>query len=480
MNNYCRPSLKNQSNQDFTVLSFVDESVTQFGDVLNNEVILKSKDYGNELKDVLIGGINQYLSTLVGYDGVIITRLDRDDCIRYDFIENVKKYLSDGVEQYVDINNSYTYDLKNNIIHDSKKYFNTFVSPFVSTYEKFESGKIKCIPFLVEHTKIPTMLPGKKVNNLFGMQVIHDHNLKNKIFGEPIKINEKEFGLDLQKLGGKKHDMGTTFNIDLNKTKILLAGPWVGEFGWELFCWQGHLRFLSKKYNKILVIGRPGQEFLYKDFASKYYSFNSPTSDANMWNGTVNQTELNELIKNVKYDIRLVPFNLGYGYDNGNVAIIDEKFNQQEFIKYKSDSINKSYDIIIHPRNKTLGSGRNWSIDNWQKLVDLLLKQYTVAIIGNSEAYKLKGVDDYRNVSIEDTISLLNRAKLVVGQSSGPLHLASLCGTPHFVWSEEYNRMRYTTHWNPHNTKVFFHSKMGWNPTFEYIHELIVVNMNEL
>ncbi len=35
--------------------------------------------------------------------------------------------------------------------------------------------------------------------------------------------------------------------------KLLLAGPWVGEFGWELFCWQGHLRRISKNYNKTIV-----------------------------------------------------------------------------------------------------------------------------------------------------------------------------------------------------------------------------------
>ena len=36
--------------------------------------------------------------------------------------------------------------------------------------------------------------------------------------------------------------------------KILLAGPWVGEFGWELFCWQGFLRKLSKQYDKVITI----------------------------------------------------------------------------------------------------------------------------------------------------------------------------------------------------------------------------------
>lgn len=32
--------------------------------------------------------------------------------------------------------------------------------------------------------------------------------------------------------------------------KTLLASHWVGEFGWELFGWQGHLRRISKEYDK--------------------------------------------------------------------------------------------------------------------------------------------------------------------------------------------------------------------------------------
>ena len=43
---------------------------------------------------------------------------------------------------------------------------------------------------------------------------------------------------------------------------ILLAGPWVGEFGWELFCWQAHIRWLSKQFDKTIVISRKGHKFL--------------------------------------------------------------------------------------------------------------------------------------------------------------------------------------------------------------------------
>ena len=46
----------------------------------------------------------------------------------------------------------------------------------------------------------------------------------------------------------------------------LFAGPFIGEFGMELFTWQGHIRELSKKFDKTIVSSRPMYKFLYKDF----------------------------------------------------------------------------------------------------------------------------------------------------------------------------------------------------------------------
>ena len=94
-----------------------------------------------------------------------------------------------------------------------------------------------------------------------------------------------------------------------------------------------------------------------------------------------------------------------------------------------------------------------------------MVEQFDVGIIGTDEAYNLNGAEDHRNISISDTISLMNRCEMVVGQSSGPMHLASLCGTPHFVWSDPINKIRYEKYWNPHKTEINFYDKSGWNPT---------------
>jgi len=196
MTKFTRPSLKNQDNQDFTLLSIVDESVTDYGNTLENEVVLKVETEKNNgyPKKAMINAVNKYISEIQGYDSVILTRLDRDDALRFDFIDNVQNYLKDKPNNYIDLNNSITYNSRGKKAHNSKKYFNTFVSPFVSTHEKIEDDKIKCISLLVDHDQVPKYLKGRKVNDLYAMQVIHGRNLVNRIYGDNINIDLKEYG----------------------------------------------------------------------------------------------------------------------------------------------------------------------------------------------------------------------------------------------------------------------------------------------
>lgn len=269
-----------------------------------------------------------------------------------------------------------------------------------------------------------------------------------------------------------------------NNEKILLVGPWIGEFGWELFTWQGFVRRISRDYDKIIVVGKRGNKFLYEDFLNEYVPIDLPPDvlsdswfcrDKNM--RIISTDFVNDMIKNIEYTERLNPATVCNGMflmGGDGIARFNNNFINQDFVKYKSNTINKNFDIVIHPRSKPLGVDRNWNKENWQELVNFLKKRYTIAVVGNNEAFMLDDVVDYRNSPIEDTVSLFNRTKLVVGQSSGPLHLASLCGTRHLVWSEEYNRNRYIKYWNPFNTPVYFYSEMGWNPTPEFIYNKII------
>lgn len=253
--------------------------------------------------------------------------------------------------------------------------------------------------------------------------------------------------------------------------RILLAGPYVGEFGWTLFGWQGYIRMLSKNYKETHIICRPGEQILYADFASKFYEFDPGSWETNMHMCHNMKHDPMELVDSLEWDDYFSGnYFMDISYDGKTHRDNKGHFGQQIFHKYTGDEIPDttpffSYDLLFHPRNKPTGSDRNWSKDRWQELVDMLKPQYSIAVIGNEQAYELRGVDcDLRGVSLQKLVRHINASSMVVGPSSGPMHLASLCGKRHLVWSPEFNRIRYESWWNPFGTPVVFFSDGGWHP----------------
>jgi hypothetical protein len=63
----------------------------------------------------------------------------------------------------------------------------------------------------------------------------------------------------------------------------LIAGPFLGEFGWELMQWQGYIRQLSKFYKHTIVYGRPSSSYFYKDFVSEFRELNVSSWDTDAY-----------------------------------------------------------------------------------------------------------------------------------------------------------------------------------------------------
>lgn len=262
--------------------------------------------------------------------------------------------------------------------------------------------------------------------------------------------------------------------------KVLLVGPWIGEFGWELFCWQGYVRKLSAEYDKTIVLGRPTNKLLYEDFADEYIPFDPESFKTDAWNchGSKNYSEIVKSIPHTKY--LNGRFDIGMRYTHKGV--VDTKgifFKEQKFIKYEvSGKIEhkfneEGYDVLFHCRNKTTGNDRNWGYDKWKELYKILNKDILVGCIGNDEAFHIPGTDDLRNINLKELVKIMGKSNLIIGPSSGPLHLASLSGLKHLVWSTEYNRKRYEKDWNPLNTPLIFYSDGGWDPNPYEIKKII-------
>ena len=261
-------------------------------------------------------------------------------------------------------------------------------------------------------------------------------------------------------------------------SKTLLAGPFVGEMGWELFGWQGYLRALSERYDKTIVITRPLNAAIYADFATEVVSYIPSTNKSN-YNKCVDELPEN-YYEQFDYDdiipsqTQLVHWSPSKGNWGVNKKYIPQGV-QQKFIRF-GQKAEKEYDIIIHARNTSkLNSGnRNWGYKNWDKLVQNL-HEFKIACVGmpDSSIY-VSGTDDMRGVGMQRLMNLMVNSSLVVGGSSGPLHLASLCDTPHLVWSHRINRNRYLRDWRPFDTECIFVDQWGWKPPPQEIEKLIL------
>lgn len=264
--------------------------------------------------------------------------------------------------------------------------------------------------------------------------------------------------------------------------KLLIAGPWVGEFGWELFAWQGYVRALSHHYDRTVIVCRESSRGLYEDFADDFIFVNPSTGLADsffMHNLDFNQFLRETLMEKGRHYLDqkpsiFLPHRIGQpplthfseSVKLGSCNVVPE------YHKYGSDGEIK-YDYIFHMRERHLRQEDNWEFSNWEKLLRLLnIPKKRIACIGSlEEAAHIPQTADLRGQKMDVVFDTLSRAKCTFGPSSGPMHLASLCGCPHVVWSCPQNQERYSQTWNPFDTPVLFLPEFDWHPSPDYVFE---------
>jgi hypothetical protein len=237
----------------------------------------------------------------------------------------------------------------------------------------------------------------------------------------------------------------------------IFAGPWIGEFGWELFHWQGMLRAFKDGLPgaEFIVAGRPGHAHLYRDFAARYVEVDVPGDRANRWaceGVDPRAIEFGQSSRD-RGDVFLPPLAGTLHVDPANFL---GKTVRQRFIRYGGDG--PRFDVLVHARSRSFGAVRGWPTAKWAALAAALRDRgLTVASIGTPTGADLvPGTEDLRGIPLEALTGALSRAAVAVGPSSGPMHLASLSGCPHVVWSPVTNRRRYLVDWNPHRTRCEF------------------------
>jgi ADP-heptose:LPS heptosyltransferase len=97
----------------------------------------------------------------------------------------------------------------------------------------------------------------------------------------------------------------------------------------------------------------------------------------------------------------------------------------------------KRFNLILHPKSK--GSAREWGLDNFSKLIDLLPEdRFHISVTGTKEEGELMKdfLFQYRNrvndmtgkLSLSELLSFINTFDGIVAASTGPLHIAAALG----------------------------------------------------
>jgi hypothetical protein len=255
-----------------------------------------------------------------------------------------------------------------------------------------------------------------------------------------------------------------------SKENTLFAGPWIGEFGWELFCWQGYLRARRHEFDKVIIASRPSMVPLYADFCDEFIPYtpqgtgisgykNDGHTD---WPDISDQREYREYISGRFY----------IGHNRDCPSRSSREFLNQEYFKYGTPDSALAGDVVLHIRqtDKNHSERRNgWTIGTWQKFLRALRKtgSYKIICIGDPQSSGiLEGCEDRRGLPMDQLFNLLAGSRMLAGPSSGPIHLGALCGCPHVVWSgDPLNRVKYEKFWNPFATPVkYIATTRDWRP----------------
>ena len=201
--NYCFPSVVNQTNQNFEWLLYFDSTTSdthksKIGEIIGNKTNIKS--FFIDGMPVFNESIIKYVEENISTEYLITSRIDNDDCIHKDFINEIQKHFNKQDFLAIDNIEGYTLQIEPNFILGKKEHI---FNPFISLIEKNENPKTvwhyvhnmwKKEPRLIHVTEKRlwlSVIHGKnKVNEFDGYGNIKWNTLKNDFIVSD-KISQK-------------------------------------------------------------------------------------------------------------------------------------------------------------------------------------------------------------------------------------------------------------------------------------------------
>ncbi len=250
-------------------------------------------------------------------------------------------------------------------------------------------------------------------------------------------------------------------------TRVAFAGPFYGELGWEIMVWQAYLRRKSHEVDFMYISTFAGMEPLYTGFHCpvEFMPHNHP-GRALEWR----DVSLCEHVVPADVTERIDPIKK-YRLDAG----------EGEHIRYGSPW-NRDVEVLFHARGISKASFKNYPLDRWTEIAKHFPKS---ASVGTERDLHIPDTEDKRGLPLPELMDLMAGARIVVGGSSGVMHLATLCGTRQVVWGDnkthfsESLEARYRTTWNPFGTPVTWVESDDWKPPAQKVIDGILAGATE-
>jgi hypothetical protein len=263
----------------------------------------------------------------------------------------------------------------------------------------------------------------------------------------------------------------------------LFAGPYAGEFGYELMQWQGFVRARRPHYQEVHVLTYPGRDYLYE--GCQVHHHNIELKNAGYGYGRLSPAAGQQMATAKAAEIGLKDFDI---FDTSLLCTRYHKllFWHQEFRLLQEPPLTpKMYDIVIHIRAvRKVGPD---PLKNYPpELADELARRcidagLSVACVGHPDySYCPVGCVDHRSVDLQQTVAAISSAHAGVGEASGGMHLINACGKPSIIWGEGQERVDPAFRWNPFRVPIFVVTTETWQPSPETVCQHTIKALQEL
>jgi hypothetical protein len=265
--------------------------------------------------------------------------------------------------------------------------------------------------------------------------------------------------------------------------RVLVAGPYVGEFGHELMDWQPWVRAQIARYDEVHVITYPGRDYLYPGCRVHYHDVALET--AGYKHGRFRPAELAAMARKKAAELGL------NNYDLMTALHVCTTYHQRFVLPARYELLGESpapqqiRDVAFHFRqvNKVgPDQTRNYPLEYCDRVVEFCrARGLSYFCIGHPRySYCPAGVEDRRTEDLAASVAAIRSARLLAGELSGPMHLAQLSGTPILIWAPGQWRLDNCERWNVFRVPTYIVTNEVCNPEPELVGEKIVVALADL